>query len=224
MHPYAAVQSIMDNSRQGLAKIAGSCFRLADDRYFVTAAHVASNIELANLRIMNPFDEADDFVAVAVQLHPTADLAVIEVASPISSKFEPFRLSEFDFKYGMQLHSFGAASDLVDSRQTNPYRVVGGIVQRDFEYRDGRYSSVALEVSCPIPKGHSGAPAFVAAQPRIVVGLSIATVQSELTLSVVTDVDTPGKREVEKVSEFTRYGVILRLWPYKDWLDSVRTS
>ena len=66
MHPYAAVQSMLDDSREGLLKIVGSCFRITADKFFLTAAHVVSSINVSDLRVMNLFDEDHDLACQTV--------------------------------------------------------------------------------------------------------------------------------------------------------------
>lgn len=146
-------------------------------------------------------------------------LAILKVEGDIPEIFEKFKMSEQDFAYGSQVHCFGMNIDWNKSGSTG--RVIGGIIQRDFTYSDGKYKSKALESSAPIPKGTSGGPAFFANKDDIVIGMAIGTIKSEV---VVSSIEQHEEREVkmrERISEIIRYGVILRLDPLKEWIQSI---
>jgi hypothetical protein len=55
----------------------------------------------------------------------------------------------------------------------------------------------------------------------MVVGISIATIQSEIIVSNINEYEEDGIRLKEKISEFVRYGVILRIFPLIDWINSI---
>jgi len=161
-----------------------------------------------------------DIRCKAIYKHSNADIAIIEVEE-VPNKLERFSIYKSDFHLGMPIHCFGIVSDLFISRTRNPFRVIAGIVQRDFIYDDSKYRSLSLELSSPIPKGLSGGPAFIATQPEMVVGISIATIQSEIIVSNINEYEEDGIRLKEKISEFVRYGVILRIFPLIDWINSI---
>lgn len=220
MRPYAAVQTVIDASDKAKRRIAGSCFRLWSTKHFITANHVVMGLENQNIQVLNYATDAD-FSCINVTRHPVADIAVIEIDEEPPVHMDSFRLSDREFLYGMPIHSFGVVSDLLASKDKNPFRVIGGILQRDFIYSDGRYTSSAVEISSPIPKGHSGAPAFIATSPDQVIGVSIATIQSELMLKMINEYKDTEVYEIEKISEYTRYGVVALLGPIRDWLESI---
>lgn len=102
-----------------------------------------------------------------------------------------------------------------------PGRVIGGIIQRDFTYVDGIYSSSVFEFSVPIPKGMSGGPAFIASKDDLAIGVAIATIKSEVVVSSFEEYGKNGTKERERISEIVRYGVVLRLLTVKDWLEEI---
>ena len=93
--------------------------------------------------------------------------------------------------------------------------------QRDFTYSDGKYESKALELSVPIPKGTSGGSAFFANKNDTVIGMAIGTIRSEVVVSCVEEYEDQEVKMREKISEIIRCGVILRLYPLKEWIESI---
>ena len=154
---------------------------------------------------------------------PTADIAVLQVKDNITQEFQRFKLSQKEYTLGAYVHCFGLLHDwmLNPNHEIAPGRVVGGIIQRDFIHNDGLYVSPSLEFSAPIPIGMSGGPAFYAHKDDTVLGMAIGTIKSSVVVHQHTEYEDDKVKEKEKISEITRYGVILRLLKFKDWLESI---
>ena len=174
--------------------------------------------DIAVLNCLGGAGPEDELIrCVAVSQHPTADLAVIETKGMVPDSFEKFKLSDRDYGLGTPVHCFGILDEWMASQDSERGhgRVIGGIIQRDLLWRDGPFVSMALEYSAPIPKGMSGGPAFYARQPDTVLGMAIGTITSSIVVSEYRDYKNDQTHEIEKISEITRYGVILRLFPYQ---------
>ncbi len=188
----------------------------------MTADHCVRGLKTDQVQIMNPLDDYSDFQCIYIHHHSQADIAISEVSGKIPKQFERFKLTEKDIVYGAQIHCFGMNLDLFDdSRFNSPARVIGGIIQRDFLYRDGVYESFVLELSTPIPKGTSGGHAFFANKDDTVIGMAIGTIKSEVVVSSFEEYENEKIKERERISEIIRYGVILRLLKVKDWLETI---
>ncbi len=220
MKPYRAVQALIGyNSSKKKREIIGSCFRLWASNYFLTANHCVNGLKPEQIQVMNCMDDNHDFQCIAVYQHSKSDIAVLEVKGEIPEIFEKFKLSEQNFAYGSQIHCFGMNIDW--DKSGSPGRVIGGIIQRDFTYSDGKYESKALELSVPIPKGTSGGPAFFANKDDTVIGMAIGTIKSEVVVSSFEEYEEKEVKTRERISEIIRYGVILRLDPLKEWIQSI---
>jgi len=220
MKPFRAVQALMGyNSQKKKKEIIGSCFRLWAPNYFLTANHCVNELNPEQIQVMNCMDDNHDFQCIAKHQHSKSDIAILEVEGDIPEIFEKFKISEQDFAYGSQVHCFGMNIDWDTSG--SPSRVIGGIIQRDFTYSDGKYESKALELSAPIPKGTSGGPAFFANKDDTVIGMAIGTIKSEVVISSIEQYEEQEVKMRERISEIIRYGVILRLYPLKEWIESI---
>lgn len=217
------MQPIYISGENNKPEFAGSCFRLWADNHFITAAHCVEGSIPENICIFDIMQQKF-LPCVNIFRHPSADLAVIEIAGQVSSKLEKFVLAECKCTFGENVHCFGALSDwrktfLID--EIANARVIGGIVQRFFEHNSGQYSSPVFELSAPIPKGMSGGPAFNAKQSVIAVGVSIGTIKSDTIVSEIIEYEGEKQKVVEKISEVVRYGVVLRLFEFTDWLKGI---
>lgn len=158
-----------------------------------------------------------------VQQHPSADAAVLFTEDEIPGEFEQFRMTDQDFKLGAPTHCFGMVTDAGGGTNMTQ-RVIGGIIQRDFIHEDSTYKSQCVELSVPIPTGMSGGPAFYAHKPGIAIGIAIGSLQSEVVVHTVSEYENDTLRERERISRIVEYGVVLRLFPIKNWLESVLTA
>ena len=222
MKPAAAVQILLQCDSSGkVVRVLGSCFRLWSKKHFITAAHCVDSLEPIQIQVMNCLDDDKDLRCSSIYRHPRADIAIIEVDEVVPEKFEQLELCLEDFHFGPQIHCFGVVCDSNGSLNELTQRIVGGIIQRSFIFKEGKYESRALELSVPIPKGMSGGPAFIAANDRKVVGVAIATVISEVVVSSIEEYQIGDKSHKDRISEIIRYGVILKLLTIRDWLEKI---
>lgn len=221
MNPYASVQGLLKNNLEGPKSIIGSCFRLEAPNYYITASHCIGDLRPEEIFVADVFSKDTDIPCITIQKHDRADLAILKVEDPIPQEYENFELLSSDNFCGTQIHCFGVITDWDGSPNNSPARVVGGIIQRDFEYKDGNYESLCFELSSSIPKGMSGGPAFLASEPNIAIGVAIASIRSEVVVSAFEEYENDKIKERERISEITRYGVILRLCKYKSWIENI---
>lgn len=216
MKPLLAVQpAYRHDNQEASPKFAGSCFRLWVKNHFLTAAHCLEGIESTDISVFDYVQEKY-LKCHKIYTHPHADLAIIEVEGRGADQLENFRLTDVDFSFGENVHCFGWLTE--EDNLKLPARVIGGIIQRPFIHREGKYETPALEYSSPIPKGMSGGPAFSARYNDIAIGVAIGTIKSSVVVSEYTDYEDEKKKESEKISEIVRYGVILRLFELREWI------
>lgn len=223
MKPFAAVQALLKTS-QGKKELLGSCFRLEAPNYYITTNHCIENLEPKEIEVMNAMDENNDIPCVAIHRHPKADIAMIEVEGKIPDEYEKFQLISRDSFVGTQVHCFGMLAKGEHIKGDSPVRTIGGIIQRDFHYKNRKYEFLAFELASPIPKGMSGGPAFIADKPHLAVGVAIGAIESEIVVAGFTEYENNQIKERERISKITQYGVILRLKPLEDWLKKIMNN
>ncbi len=220
MKPFAAVQALL-KTNQNESELIGTCFRVNAPSYYITASHCINGLDPQEIEVMNCLDKSENLACTSVYNHPKADIVILKVEGNIPEEFETFQIVERDNFVGVQVHCFGMLLQSEYIKGDSPARVVGGIIQRDFLYKNNYYEFLAFELSNPIPKGMSGGPAFIANKPNLVVGIAIGAIKSEIVVSEFTEYEGDRTKEREKRSEITRYGVVLRLNPIKDWIDEI---
>ena len=137
MKPFHAVQALVhyDDSNKYLG-ILGSAFRLWSPNHYVTANHCVENLSTQNIKVFNSY--GNDISCKSISRHPTSDIAVLEMADNIPTEFEQFKMADFDWSYGMSVHCFGMLCHRGGRVAQELARVIGGIVQRDCIYDDGK--------------------------------------------------------------------------------------
>lgn len=224
MKPFAAVQALLKySSDKSRYEFCGSCFRLWAEDYYLTARHCICGSSPKIIKVLNCIDDDLFIECTAIHEHPTADIAILQVNRNVPQQFQRFKLSQKEYTLGTNLHCFGLLHDWMQNpnHEIAPGRVVSGIIQRDFIHSDGLYVSPSLEFSVPIPIGMSGGPAFYAYKDDTVIGMAIGTIKSSIVVQEYIEYEDDRLKEKEKISEITRYGVILRLLKFKDWLESI---
>lgn len=218
MNPYRAVQAVLRVESNRAVGVLGSCFRLRSGRRFITAAHCVESRSPSDVAVMNPVDEKQNFLCEQISRHPSADLAILEIGNDAPDKFEILRHRDYGKALTLPVNCFGFVADSSRGFSHVTPRVIGGLIQRDLVYSDGKYRSEALELSVPIPRGVSGGPAFASSDPEGVLGVAIASIKSEVTVHSFTEVRGGGEVYKEKTVEVVRYGVILRLESMMAWV------
>lgn len=193
----------------------GSTFRLWNPKCFITAAHNIADIESSNILVVYPFEPEEDLKVVNVTRHPTADLALLWLDEEPYSDIQSFH-EIMGFYFGLSIWTFGLASlDLGGGKREFIQRALSGNIQRRFIYESPLYSYNAIELSTPIPKGFSGAPVYSVADPRRVVGVATATIETEM-LEVY---EVPEHRNDKRTLDKIQYGVCVYLHRIEQWLN-----
>ncbi len=222
MKPFAAVQPIFktDNSKE--PRFAGSSFRLWADSFYFTAAHCLDGLNEDHVHVFN-CTQHNYFETRKIYRHASADLAIIEIGGDIPKVFEKFKLAPNQAYFGTNTRCFGLLDDWLEDREQKkaPGRVIAGIVQRTFTHKDHLYTSLAFEYSEPIPLGTSGGPAFRSECDDTVIGMAIGTINSSIDVFQSVEYEDDKIKYREKISEITRYGVILRLAEYREWIEGI---
>ncbi len=214
--PYSAVHLIILR-RNNNANILGCCFRIWSDNHFLTASHCICDYPHDEIFIFDPTKEDEWYIPVInYKLHENADIAIMEIDNYDLKQFYKFSITKIDLSLGHPLHAFGHVKGLIG----NSFRIVPGFSMRDFIFKDNinKYEYSAIELSAPIPKGTSGAPVFSAWPPNQLVGIATGSHNSEIELRNITIYEDDNKIEKEKISEFTRYGIVLDILKVLPWL------
>ena len=215
MKPYARVQPIVTVDPNGrYTSICGSAFRLWSPGHYVTAAHCVAGLDPTSCRILATEDQ--DIGVESICFHHTADVALLTVdPATVPEQFEVFA-NLTDTNLGQQMHCFGFVAKSAQGPVTP--RVISGIVQRHFEHCDASFRSPAIEIGVPVPKGMSGGPIFLSISTDSVAGVAVGSVESEVIVHGLEEVQQDGATYRERISRITEYGVGVRLAKLEEWL------
>jgi len=118
----------------------------------------------------------------------------------------------------MHLQCYGLTADY-GGRTNREFRLVEGVVQRHLHYIDDpMHKTPAIELSAPIPKGMSGAPAFFAQGNDVVFGLAIGSKQSAIVDYEYEHVLKNGHENHVLRERIAEYGLVADMFEVKEWL------
>ncbi|MGA1812799.1 trypsin-like peptidase domain-containing protein [Frondihabitans sp. 4ASC-45] len=200
----------------------GTCFGFVRDGIALTAAHNVLNAEANYVVIFPQHETVHDVIGVIV--HPTADIAILNLALSGEAKGAGISMSVFSdgtnvHRYGDDFHSFGFPSDSPEGAGKTPSRMYKGYLQRIFKYgHHEKWTYLASELSVPAPLGLSGAPIYSPTEPDLVMGLVTANVESYTVGHYEEKVEEDGQRTLFEARHIITYGVALLLSNVADWL------
>jgi hypothetical protein len=152
-----------------------------------------------------------------VDLHPSADLAVLSVLGP---QVDPFPGVATKYAMGDEFFAFGFPADVFGPGSLRPTaRLFRGYFQRYFEYASPLgYTYNAGEMSVPSPGGLSGGPVLRLADGPFVSGLAAENLKTYTVLEAEEEVATPAGTMRREYREVINYGVAVLLDSVYDWL------
>jgi hypothetical protein len=160
---------------------------------------------------------------IGIARHPTADIAVLEIAPAHGGGFPPFQDFVTEYKLGEDLFAFGYPEDTFGSTlgKITP-RLFRGYYQRYMYYHSPLgYVYNAGEMSIGAPAGLSGGPVFRPGEYSTnyrVTGIVTENLESTTFLDAVEEIQRDGTVERSKYQKIITYGVALLLDSHADWL------
>jgi hypothetical protein len=193
------------------AKFAGTCFAFRHANVFLTAAHCVCDHDANTLLVVTPKFPVRGHPVARVTLHPTADLAMLELEDDAWPAVEPFVAIAAAPPLGTEFMAFGFPEDAPAPEQPGAapiQRLFRGYVQRGLHYQS-EYKFAAAELSIPSPAGLSGGPVFLPDNHNAVFGVAAKNVYSSTYIG-------PWGHE-----HHVQYGIAVLLEPLGAWLDEV---
>ena len=201
----------------------GSSFVFRYPNCLLTAAHCVGEASPGDLCAMIYATGKRIYPARRVHKHPTADIALVEIAGvdettigwPVYSLYD-------DRGFGVEVMSCGFPEDVALDRSAPTARVFRGHVQRFMDWRSYfGYEYFAAELSFRCPGGLSGGPVVNPELPGRVYGVITEDVQTSNILSSIEEVHEDGRVYREHYQNFISYGICVWLPAVADWLDNV---
>jgi trypsin-like peptidase len=201
----------------------GSCFSVRGSDMFLTAAHCVGKLDASAL-VVRSAGIPERRVVLRVVRHPSADLALLEVAKAEEEGVEPFVYAVSNWSLGEDFFAFGYPEDVFGDYPGAPTpRLFKGHFQRFIQTYKSKlgYEYFAAELNIAAPAGLSGGPLFRAAAP-VVLGIVTENLESTTFLDSVEQVFRDGQTTRTTYQKVITYGVALMLSPLKEWLNDQR--
>ncbi len=218
---------ILIRAHHGAFTPIGSCCAFRQDRIVLTAAHCVANVERSELQVYFRW-RGDVRQAVKVDVHPKADLAVVE----LSPSDDDVTVGYSDRAFWNYVANYGVGEDFfaygfpVEGPNPEPDptlatpRLFRGHYQRFLTYESPLgYSYAAGELSIPAPGGLSGGPVFRGGVPMLT-SVVAENVDSYTILDSVEEVSGAQSLRIEH-HRIISYGIAVMLDQVRDWLDEL---
>jgi hypothetical protein len=161
------------------------------------------------------------FQVTAITLHPTADLAALEVEPARTTHIAPFSALAVLANYGTDVMAIGFPEDsYADGRILPTPRLFKGSIQRFMDHSSAMgYTYRAGELSFGSPGGLSGGPVISVGLGSHLVGVVCENFESSTYLRKVEVVEQDGGVYKESIHAVINYGIFCRLDSYEGWLN-----
>lgn len=205
----------------------GTCFPVNTPRHFLTAAHCIRSVPNSELVVQGPGLLSKRVQVTRVAIHPTADVAVLEIDLPPEHYIAPLRLGKLDnFYWGAPVVAFGFPADTTYLGTPQNYITRTGPTARFFRghvQRTGLHVSYdkfkyeAMELSFAAPAGLSGGPVFIS-DTEEPIALVAENQESSTFLRTITKVRDEGKEFHESVHSVVNYAISVNLVNLAEWI------
>jgi hypothetical protein len=216
-----AAHLLVNREQRDRSPFLGTCFCYRSSATLLTAAHLIVGRALATLGVSPPVVgwSTGSLPVEAVEIHPSADIAILRIRGTSLSGFYAFHGYERILGLGEGVQAYGFPEDTHGDVVRPTPRMFVGSVQRQFRYNDGRGQYLAAEVSFPSPQGLSGGPLCRARDQTTVVGLMAANQDALTYRGGFERLDDQG-RWIPTERDVTRYGIAVVLSDIADWLEA----
>jgi hypothetical protein len=220
MNPLNAVGLVFQLREGAPMAFLGSCFAYRHRTHFLTAAHVVRDKPVEKLVVLSPHEGVFCEIA-AVQLHPSADAAVLVLKSQGREIVEPFWGCVGNYGLGEEYFAYGFPEDYRGPNEGRPTaRLFRGHFQRFMQHESHMgYSYLAGELSTPCPGGLSGGPLFRPGAPVMITGLVAENIEAATFLDEEEIVLDDGKVVNEHYRRVINYGVAVMLYSIEEWIN-----
>lgn len=173
----------------GSPRVLGTCFAYRQRRFLLGAAHCTRHGHDDLWAVLPASGSRRAHRVIAVEVHPTADLAILTVPSLDALALDPFWDVVNPMGLGELAEGFGYPEDVYPNDMLGPLpRVFRGHYQRLFVHHSSSgYKYRAGELSFPAPSGLSGGPVYRPEAPPMVSGLVAENFESTTLLHAVLD-------------------------------------
>lgn len=205
----------------------GTCFPLNTSRHFLTAAHCVRSIPISELVVQGPGLLSERAEVTRVAIHPTADVAVLEINLPQEHYVAPLQLGRLNgFYWGAPVVAFGFPSDTTYLGTPTHYTSRTGPTARFFRghiQRNGLYVSLdgfkyeAMELSFAAPAGLSGGPVFLV-DTEEPIAIVTENQESSTYLRTIIDVRDEGREFHESIHSVVNYALSVNLVRLGEWI------
>lgn len=203
----------------------GSCFVFRYPEIALTAAHCIGDEDLTNLGVVYPNSRAGErvFQVQGIDVHPTADAAVLKIIPPDEREITWAIYDAWDDRaFGLDVFAFGYPQEWVAGAPQPMPRLFKGHVQRFFDHESYLgFSYLAVELSFACPAGLSGSAIVNPTLQGRLYGLVTENVRTSTEVESVLEVDERGDKYKESFHRIVSYGVALWLPSITNWLDAV---
>ena len=194
----------------------GSCSAFGSASKFVTAAHVVAGRNQNHLAVNHFGHQTQQFSPIKnILVNEQLDSALLDVVVEEPKWIEPFTGTTGAVGYGSTIVSIGWPMDLLaPDANLETLRCFRGYIQRAFFYtHPGHKPYSAYELSFAAPPGLSGAPVFLANDPKTLIGIVTENFSTHSLIEATEEVDdmSGSIKRIEYRTVIT-YGVAVNAW------------
>ena len=201
----------------------GTAFAFRHRRAFLTAAHCVADVAPSEITITSPgLGGGESLQVTSVEVHPTADLAVVKVDIANIPTGIPFHILSNNHPPGSDVGAWGYPLDsLSDGGLAPTPRVFKGIVQREMNHESSfGYEYEAGELSFGAPRGLSGGPVFTFPYQMHLVGVVTENFESTTEHQTIEEYRDEHGIVRESTHKVIQHAVYVALGPVARWLET----
>lgn len=221
---HAATGFLVHRGQPAGKALLGSCFAFRQAHLLLTAAHCVKGLAPYDIGVALPTPEKNDqgLEVKRVVVHPTADVALLDIGEFPFRIFQHFWDYETAAGWGDDVVAFGFPEDARIGDQMRPTpRMFRGFIQRFHEHTSHLgYKYLAAELSFGAPGGLSGGPVCWIRDQSKVLGLVAENYESSTYLAAVEELQEDGRLTRHETRNMINYATCVALSDISAWLDN----